>query len=93
VFCWELLWKSEIASLSFGLRRFWDILFFPVRSGWAFWIGIGHAGTLISAILHLCRQKWRTSINRAAAATNERAIAHFTGLFFRGTTHHVLRDV
>ncbi len=33
-----------------------------------FWIGIGHAGTLISAILYLFRQKWRTSINRAAEA-------------------------
>src|SRR5690554_854220 len=29
-----------------------------------FWVGIGHAGTLISAILFLFRQKWRTSINR-----------------------------
>jgi len=43
--------------------------------GWGFaiinfvwWIGIGHAGTLISAILLLFRQKWRTSINRAAEA-------------------------
>jgi Ni/Fe-hydrogenase subunit HybB-like protein len=43
--------------------------------GWAvdiisfvFWIGIGHAGTLISAILLLFRQKWRTGINRAAEA-------------------------
>src|ERR1017187_3186204 len=41
--------------------------------GWGFaivnfvwWIGIGHAGTLISAILLLLRQKWRTSINRFA---------------------------
>ena len=33
-----------------------------------FWIGIGHAGTLISAILFLLRQKWRTSINRFAEA-------------------------
>src|SRR3990167_5798729 len=33
-----------------------------------FWIGIGHAGTLISAILFLFRQKWRCSINRAAEA-------------------------
>ncbi|MCB1190837.1 MAG: polysulfide reductase NrfD [Leptospiraceae bacterium] len=33
-----------------------------------FWIGIGHAGTLISAILYLFRQQWRTSINRAAEA-------------------------
>ncbi len=43
--------------------------------GWAFditnfvfWVGIGHAGTLISAILFLMRQKWRTSINRFAEA-------------------------
>src|SRR5436853_510000 len=43
--------------------------------GWAFditnfvfWVGIGHAGTLISAILFLLRQRWRTSVNRAAAA-------------------------
>ncbi len=40
----------------------WDI------TGFVFWIGIGHAGTLISAILFLFRQKWRTSINRAAEA-------------------------
>ncbi|HTQ79106.1 MAG TPA: hydrogenase, partial [Thermoanaerobaculia bacterium] len=43
--------------------------------GWAFditnfvfWVGIGHAGTLISAILLLFRQKWRTSIARSAEA-------------------------
>ena len=36
----------------------WDI------TNFVFWIGIGHAGTLISAILFLLRQKWRTSINR-----------------------------
>ena len=43
--------------------------------GWAFditnfvfWVGIGHAGTLISAILLLFRQQWRTSINRSAEA-------------------------
>lgn len=45
----------------------------PVFWGWpivnfVFWIGIGHAGTLISAILFLFRQKWRTSINRFAEA-------------------------
>ncbi|MFI5335229.1 MAG: NrfD/PsrC family molybdoenzyme membrane anchor subunit [Opitutales bacterium] len=40
----------------------WDIVNF------VFWIGIGHAGTLISAILCLLRQKWRTSVNRAAEA-------------------------
>ena len=40
----------------------WDI------TNFVFWVGIGHAGTLISAILFLFRQKWRTSINRAAEA-------------------------
>jgi len=43
----------------------------PVGWGYAivnfvFWVGIGHAGTLISAILFLFRQRWRTSINRFA---------------------------
>ena len=37
-------------------------------TNFVFWIGIGHAGTLISAILFLFRQKWRTSINRLAEA-------------------------
>ena len=45
----------------------------PVGWGFAiinfvFWVGIGHAGTLISAILFLFRQRWRTSINRFAEA-------------------------
>src|SRR3981189_1966116 len=45
----------------------------PVAWGFAiinfvWWIGIGHAGTLISAILLLLRQQWRTSINRFAEA-------------------------
>src|SRR5437867_9838962 len=40
----------------------WDIVNF------VWWIGIGHAGTLISAILFLLRQRWRTAVNRAAEA-------------------------
>jgi molybdopterin-containing oxidoreductase family membrane subunit len=45
----------------------------PVMWGWAiinfvWWIGIGHAGTLISAILFLLRQRWRTAVNRSAEA-------------------------
>ncbi len=50
--------------------------------GWAweitdfvFWIGIGHAGTLISAILFLFRQRWRTSISRFAEAMTLFAVA------------------
>src|SRR3954449_489693 len=55
--------------------------------GWAFdiinfvwWIGIGHAGTLISAILLLFQQKWRTSINRFAEAMTLFAVMQ-AGLF------------
>jgi molybdopterin-containing oxidoreductase family membrane subunit len=55
--------------------------------GWGFdiinfvwWIGIGHAGTLISAILLLLRQEWRTSINRFAEAMTLFAVA-CAGLF------------
>jgi Ni/Fe-hydrogenase subunit HybB-like protein len=45
----------------------------PANWGWAiinfvWWVGIGHAGTLISAILFLFRQDWRTAINRFAEA-------------------------
>jgi molybdopterin-containing oxidoreductase family membrane subunit len=55
--------------------------------GWAFditnfvfWIGIGHAGTLISAILFLFRQKWRNSVNRSAEAMTLFAVV-CAGLF------------
>ena len=55
--------------------------------GWGFaivnfvwWIGIGHAGTLISAILLLLRQQWRTSINRFAEAMTLFAVS-CAGLF------------
>ncbi len=47
---------------------------FPIVN-FVFWVGIGHAGTLISAILFLLRQKWRTSINRFAEAMTLFAIA------------------
>ncbi|MEZ4361793.1 MAG: NrfD/PsrC family molybdoenzyme membrane anchor subunit [Kofleriaceae bacterium] len=47
----------------------WDI------TNFVFWIGIGHAGTLISAVLFLTRQSWRVSINRAAEAMTIFAVA------------------
>src|SRR6201995_5426699 len=51
---------------SWGLNKTvgwaWDI------TGFVWWVGIGHAGTLISAILLLFRQKWRTGVNRSAEA-------------------------
>jgi len=57
----------------------------PVAWGFAivsfvWWIGIGHAGTLISAVLLLLRQRWRTSINRFAEAMTLFAVA-CAGLF------------
>ena len=47
----------------------WDI------TNFVFWVGIGHAGTLISAILLIFRQRWRTGINRAAEAMTIFAVA------------------
>ena len=47
----------------------WDI------TNFVFWVGIGHAGTLISAVLFLFRQRWRTSINRSAEAMTLFAVA------------------
>jgi len=78
---WIALGLSSSALAMLGLMLGW--LFYrgvgvwgvnnPVGWGYAiinfvFWVGIGHAGTLISAILFLFRQKWRTSINRFAEA-------------------------
>jgi Ni/Fe-hydrogenase subunit HybB-like protein len=68
-----------ISLLLFVGVGIWGIMI-PV--GWGFdiinfvwWIGIGHAGTLISAILLLLRQEWRTSINRFAEAMTLFAVA------------------
>lgn len=64
VFC--ILWTIWVGIGSWNLNRTinwsWDI------TNFVWWIGIGHAGTLISAILLLFRQKWRTGVNRAAEA-------------------------
>jgi molybdopterin-containing oxidoreductase family membrane subunit len=71
-----------LASVTWLLVRgvgIWGINM-PVAWGFAivnfvWWIGIGHAGTLISAILLLLRQQWRTSINRFAEAMTLFAVA------------------
>ena len=67
-----LLLKSMLAYLFWEGVGIWG-LNNPVGWGYAivnfvFWVGIGHAGTLISAILFLFRQDWRTGINRFAEA-------------------------
>ncbi len=58
-----LFWEGiGIWGLNQPVGWAWDI------TNFVFWVGIGHAGTLISAILFLFRQTWRTSINRSAEA-------------------------
>jgi molybdopterin-containing oxidoreductase family membrane subunit len=64
-----------LVSLTYLIVRGTGIWGINVPVAWGFaivnfvwWIGIGHAGTLISAILLLLRQQWRTSINRFAEA-------------------------
>jgi molybdopterin-containing oxidoreductase family membrane subunit len=66
------LWLVSVTYLLFtgvgvwGLNKTvdwgWDI------TNFVWWVGIGHAGTLISAVLLLFRQKWRTAVNRSAEA-------------------------
>jgi molybdopterin-containing oxidoreductase family membrane subunit len=79
---WWLAFLPSLGGLTiFGVSLFWLLwegvgiwgLNNPVDWGWAivdfvFWVGIGHAGTLISAILFLFRQQWRTAVNRSAEA-------------------------
>jgi Ni/Fe-hydrogenase subunit HybB-like protein len=64
VFCLvTVLWEGiGVWGLNKTVGWAWDI------TNFVWWVGIGHAGTLISAILLLFRQKWRMSINRAAEA-------------------------
>ncbi|MCS7082078.1 MAG: polysulfide reductase NrfD [Bacteroidetes bacterium] len=79
---WYLAFGAAVLSLGIGVwvvynmfSRGLGVLGYNHPVMWAtpitnfvFWVGIGHAGTLISAILFLLRQRWRTSINRTAEA-------------------------
>lgn len=73
-----LLWEGiGVWGLNKTVGWAWDI------TNFVWWVGIGHAGTLISAILLLFRQNWRMSINRAAEAMTIFAVicaAMFPGL-------------
>ncbi len=69
LFAFYIFIQSMIVAYGMGLQG----ITLPVMWGtdivtFVFWIGIGHAGTLISAILFLFRQKWRTAIARSAEA-------------------------
>jgi len=79
---WWMAFSISVVLLLFGVYCLATVLWQGIgvwglnkTVGWAWditnfvwWVGIGHAGTLISAILLLFRQKWRMSINRAAEA-------------------------
>jgi Ni/Fe-hydrogenase subunit HybB-like protein len=66
LFAFSIFWTVWKGIGSWNVNRTiawgWDI------TNFVWWIGIGHAGTLISAILLLFRQRWRTGVNRAAEA-------------------------
>jgi len=79
--------QSLLAGATWLIIKGVGIWSINIPIGWGFaivnfvwWIGIGHAGTLISAILFLLNQKWRTSINRFAEAMTLFAVA-CAGLF------------
>lgn len=59
---WTIFKGIGVWGLQKTVNWAWDI------TNFVWWVGIGHAGTLISAVLLLFRQKWRTGINRAAEA-------------------------
>jgi molybdopterin-containing oxidoreductase family membrane subunit len=91
---WRMLFLLGLAGVGLLFTMMAVIIFVGVGTfginipvGWGFaitnfvwWIGIGHAGTLISAILLLLQQKWRTSINRIAEAMTLFAVMN-AGLF------------
>ena len=59
---WTIFKGIGVWGLQKTVNWAWDI------TNFVWWVGIGHAGTLISAVLLLFKQKWRTGINRAAEA-------------------------
>jgi Ni/Fe-hydrogenase subunit HybB-like protein len=79
---WVMIFLTVLGLFGFGLVGMFVTVWFGIGTwylnktvGWGWditnfvwWVGIGHAGTLISAILLLFRQKWRTGVNRAAEA-------------------------
>ena len=79
---WWSAFGLSLTALALGVAAVWYQIATGIGTwglnktvGWAFditnfvfWVGIGHAGTLISAVLFLFRQRWRTAVNRSAEA-------------------------
>jgi len=76
LFCVAYLIAVGVGKLGIDIPVVWGTMITNV----VWWIGIGHAGTLISAVLLLFRQQWRNSINRFAEAMTLFALA-MAGLF------------
>ncbi|HEX7598748.1 MAG TPA: NrfD/PsrC family molybdoenzyme membrane anchor subunit [Polyangia bacterium] len=75
-YCWgQIIWKG-VGVTNLNNPVGWGLLI----TTFVFWVGIGHAGTLISAILFLLRVPWRTAIFRAAETTTIFAVVT-AGLF------------
>ncbi len=75
-YCWyyQVIWGMGYAGITHP--TFWGVYIVD----FVFWVGIGHAGTLISAILYLVRSRWRTGVYRAAEAMTVFAVMT-AGLF------------
>lgn len=63
-YCWAIQLIYGLGVAGYHPPVFWGVYI----TTFVFWIGIGHAGTLISAILFLTRSRWRTGVYRAAEA-------------------------
>src|SRR4030042_771036 len=76
---WALQVYQGLGIAGYSGPVFWGVYIVT----FVFWIGIAHAGTLISAILYLLRAKWRNAINRSAEAMTVFAVltaAQFLGI-------------
>ncbi len=75
-YCWylQLRWGLGVAAVTHPTM--WGVYIVT----FVFWVGIGHAGTLISAILYLVRSRWRTGVYRASEAMTVFAV--MTALLF-----------
>ena len=63
-YCWAIQLVNGLGVAGYHPPVFWGVYI----TTFVFWVGIGHAGTLISAVLFLTRSRWRTGIYRAAEA-------------------------
>ena len=76
IFCWVYQISYGMGVTGLNAPVYWGVYI----TDFVFWVGIGHAGTLISAILFLFRAKWRNTVNRSAEAMTVFAVIT-AGLF------------